>query len=114
MLGMTSPKVETKNDKYVAGLLLRVLQAEGGGRDDGDKALLAVEIGFLASQQNITPDTLVTMTELEITQFFEGMVGIAETSRGVEDFALDVTDSKTDKGRRWRAIANKVARSFDS
>jgi hypothetical protein len=114
MLGMTSPKVETKNDKYVAGLLLRVLKAEGGDRDDGDRALLAVEIGFLASQQNITPDTLVTMTETEITQFFEGMVGVAETSRGVEDFAPDIAAGKTTQGRRWTAIANKVARAFDS
>jgi len=114
MLGMASSKVETNRDKHVAELFLRVLRAEK--RTNDERALLATEIAWLANQQSITPDTLSTMTESDIVEFFEGMIGVAETSRGIHEnaFLFDVVGSKTPAGRRWTAIANKVARAFDS
>lgn len=115
MLGMASPKVETnRRDKRVAELLLRALRTEN--RTDAERYILAVEIGWMANQQNITPDTLDTMSDQEITEFLQGMVGVVETSRGVDEavlaFNLDAT--KTGTGKRWSAISRKVARAFDS
>lgn len=113
MLGMASRKVETNRDKRVADLLLQVLRAEK--REDNDRYVLAHEIGWMANQQNITPDTLDTMSDQEITEFLQGMVGVVETSRDADEeaFAFDYEATHTPSGKRWGAIARKVARAFD-
>lgn len=105
-------KVEIEQDKRMALLLARVLKAEQD-LEPGDRSLLAQEIGWMATQQSITPAVLATLSDAEVVQFFEGMVAVATASRGVEDLSLDVGAFKTPAGKRWGAIASKVARAFD-